>query len=133
MFKRYYKKTIFLLLPIVLVCCIFNLLINKRYSIAPKELANELKEYPEKIILIDIRDYNDYVKGHIPNAVNIYSAQVENIKNLITSEKSTILYCYNGNLSERIALCLRNEGFKVLFLEGGWDNGWLPYLSTDGT
>lgn len=120
-------------MPIVFVFCIFNLFINKRYSIAPQELANELKEYPKKIILIDIRDYNDYARGHIPNAVNIYSSQVESIKNLITSEKSTILYCYNGNLSKRIALGLSNEGFKVLFLEGGWDNGWLPYLSTDGT
>lgn len=79
-------------------------------------------------ILIDVRTKEEFVAGHIPEAVNIpyeeLQNRIEEIKQLTCSQKGgrsafLILYCERGNTSLRAARDLYRLGFSVKNVYGG--------------
>lgn len=83
------------------------------------------------IIIIDARSPEDYAKGHIGKAINIfpYLEQGEYLRKLnsLDDTKVIITYCDGGNcdLSHKVVEDLNRFGFKrVLIYQGGWDE-WL--------
>jgi len=76
-----------------------------------------------KINLIDVRTYDEFASGHIPNAINIdfnnFSEFQENI-NLIEKDKPTYIYCLSGGRSAKAYSYLKEIGFNNLYeLDGG--------------
>lgn len=96
----------------------------------------------EKIYIIDIRSRNQYVEGHLDNAVNIDENEFENIQDvenrlvkmlsgLIHKGYRVILYCERGNTSMLYAKKLMQYGVEVSSLYGGIEayKKHLTYLS----
>lgn len=106
---------------------------TKEYLITPKELTFKIKNESHKIFIIDIREKDNYNKGHIPGAVNYNKLDIKNIKKIISLDKELILYCSSGEKSKTFAYELRNAGYKVASLQGGWDYGWTPFYTSEGT
>mgnify|MGYP003881578823 CR=1 FL=1 len=83
--------------------------------------ANDVINYighPD-VLIIDLRNKEDYLKGHIPSAVNI---PYENLKDEIISLKQKrllILYCDRGNISLMAARDLAKYGCRVKSMYGG--------------
>jgi len=83
--------------------------------------ANDVVNYighPD-ILIIDLRNREEYLKGHIPSAVNV---PYENLKDEIFSlrrKKLLILYCDRGNISLMAARDLMKYGCKIKSLYGG--------------
>ncbi len=76
-----------------------------------------------KINLIDVRTYDEFASGHIPNAINIdfnnFTEFQENI-NLIEKDKPTYIYCLSGGRSAKAYSYLKEIGFNNLYeLDGG--------------
>ena len=81
------------------------------------------------VLLIDARKADEFGKGHIANAINIFTPEFEqNIPRIIglPREKPIVVYCGGGacELSHELAGHLVGLGFKSVFVyTGGW-NEW---------
>ena len=75
------------------------------------------------INLIDVRTYDEFALGHIPNSINIdfnnFDEFKENI-DLIDKNKATYIYCLSGGRSSKAYAYLSKKGFTNLYeLDGG--------------
>lgn len=78
-----------------------------------------LKEYEmnkENSILLDVREKDEFNKGHIPNAINIPLSDF-NIAN-IDKSKFIYVYCHSGKRSQLACDQLNSLGFKCLNIGG---------------
>ena len=80
----------------------------------------------EKFLLVDVREDNEWAKGHLPGAVHLGKGIIErDIEQKVpdTSAK-VILYCGGGFRSALAAENLQKMGYtNVESMDGGW-KGW---------
>lgn len=80
--------------------------------------------------IIDIRDEESFMYGHIPGAINLPVCEIkEKIKNL-SKDKEIYLYCRSGQISTEIVKDLRELGYKAFNLKEGYF-GYLRNHMTD--
>jgi len=81
----------------------------------------------EKFILVDVREDNEWAKGHLPGAVHLGKGIIErDIEQRVpdTSAK-VILYCGGGFRSALAGDNLQKMGYtNVESMDGGW-KGWV--------
>lgn len=81
----------------------------------------------EKFLLVDVREDNEWAKGHLPGAVHLGKGIIErDIEQRVpdTSAK-VILYCGGGFRSALAAENLQKMGYtNVESMDGGW-KGWV--------
>jgi rhodanese-related sulfurtransferase len=89
---------------------------------------NELSHWMNRkdAIVIDLSSNNDFLKGHIPGALNIASSELAPANHAsLKKDRPVVLYDRSGREAERACAQLKKQGFaEVGFLEGGLD-GWL--------
>lgn len=101
-------------------------------SLLPQE-ATLLINHEEAIIL-DVRDDNEYIQGHILNSIHIpLNTLSDKIGRLDKYRNRPIIAsCMSGNRSARACSTLKKNGFeKVHNLKGGviaWQNANLPLI-----
>lgn len=79
----------------------------------------ELKKYTN-YKLIDIREKEDYMKGHLPGAVNIGLENILAFPNKYLSKNLTyVIYCDEGKSSMRLVQVLK-KNYDVISLKGGY-------------
>lgn len=79
----------------------------------------ELKKYTN-YKLIDIREKEDYMKGHLPGAVNIGLEDILAFPNKYLSKNLTyVIYCDEGKSSMRLVQVLK-KNYDVISLKGGY-------------
>lgn len=81
----------------------------------------------EEFTIVDVREDNEWAKGHIPSAVHMGRGVIErDIEQKIPDTNVTlILYCGGGFRSALVADNLQKMGYrKVESMDGGW-RGWL--------
>ena len=71
---------------------------------------------PASALLVDLRDPEDYSRGHLPGAVNL---TVQKIINEVAHDKPILLYCYAGMKSLMATTALKAKGFKQVENLGG--------------
>ena len=102
--------------------------------ILPEHLKKSKKDY----FLLDIRRPEDFKKGHIPGAKNIFWLDILKPQNLkkIPKDKTIILVCYVGHTSSQIIVLLKLLGYDVKSLKFGMGQspakgvpvaGWTDY------
>jgi len=97
----------------------------------PAEVAKRL-ETGDKLVLIDVRDPDEYRDGHLEAASNISRGFLEFRVGTAVSDPSTpiVLYCQTGLRSMLAAKALRELGYSnVINLQGGyqkWVQSGLP-------
>ncbi|WP_100644086.1 thiosulfate sulfurtransferase GlpE [Alteromonas facilis] len=76
------------------------------------------------LAVVDIRDYQSYINGHMPDAAHLTN---DNLSSFISqTEKTTpvIVVCYHGNSSQQAASYLAQQGFaEVYSMDLGFE-GW---------
>ncbi len=86
----------------------------------------------QNALVLDVRESAEYEKGHMLNARNIASGELESRVAEIEKHKAkpVIVVCDDGNRSRRAATALRKQGFEQVFtLSGGigaWRQAGLP-------
>ena len=93
-------------------------------------------------MLIDLREYGEYAKSHIPGAVNIpyeeLNRHIPELKRWSVQCKQKfgrsvlILYCERGNTSLRASRDLNGRGFNVKNIYGGISSYKGPKSFVDG-
>jgi rhodanese-related sulfurtransferase len=81
----------------------------------------------EKFLLVDVREDNEWEKGHIPGAVHMGKGVIErDIEGAVPDTGAKIiLYCGGGFRSALAAENLQKMGYtNVESMDGGW-KGWL--------
>ncbi|MBM7097851.1 MULTISPECIES: rhodanese-like domain-containing protein [Alteribacter] len=91
--------------------------------------VNELKDLmnnkPEDMVVIDIREPDEYDSGHIPGVPLLPMHSVPEMIEGFDKDKEYVFICRSGNRSQNVALYLKDQGFdRVVNYHGGmleWD------------
>lgn len=92
------------------------------FTISPFELKKIFNNKDiNKINLIDVRLYEDYIDGHIPFAEHVPFEGIDEHINMFEKEKCNIIYCYNEycNLAQKAAMVLAEKNYPTRVLLGG--------------
>ena len=75
----------------------------------------------EKAVIIDVREFFEYRKSRLNNAVNIPSSgNLELAADTLNRDYSLFFYCTSGFRSKRVAKYFSDKGFPKLYsLDGG--------------
>jgi rhodanese-related sulfurtransferase len=90
-----------------------------------REIKRRL-EGREKLILIDVREDNEWARGHLPGAVHLGKGIIERDieETFPDKEAPLVLYCGGGFRSALVADNLQKMGYaNVISMDGGW-RGW---------
>jgi rhodanese-related sulfurtransferase len=77
----------------------------------------------EKLILVDVREDNEWAKGHLPGAVHMGKGVIERDIEQQVPDTGTklVLYCGGGFRSALVADNLQKMGYtNVESMDGGW-------------
>jgi rhodanese-related sulfurtransferase len=80
----------------------------------------------EKFLLVDVREDNEWAKGHLPNAVHLGKGIIErDIEQRVPDTGAkVVLYCGGGLRSALVAENLQKMGYtNIESMDGGW-RGW---------
>jgi rhodanese-related sulfurtransferase len=99
-------------------------------EVAPADLQSRLSG-GEQIVLIDVREPEEFARGKIPGAHTIPRGVLEmQVDGRLPREATVVLYCGGGGRSALAAKSLADMGYdKVENLQGGWSawtNSGLP-------
>jgi rhodanese-related sulfurtransferase len=104
-------------------------IVNDAKSRVPETNVEEVKkrlDRGDKFTLVDVREDNEWAKGHLPGAVHLSKGIIErDIENAVPDKNAEIiLYCGGGFRSALAADNLQKMGYKkVISMDGGW-RGW---------
>ena len=97
------------------------------YQQISQEEAKEMMDTQE-VILLDVREQDEYDSGHIPGAVLLPVGTIDEdtAAEVIPGKDSTVLvYCRSGNRSKTASAALAELGYTAIYEFGGI-NSW-PY------
>ena len=97
------------------------------YQQITQEEAKEMMDTQE-VIILDVREQNEYDSGHIPGAVLLPVGTIDETTaaEVIPEKDSTVLvYCRSGNRSKTASAALAELGYTGIYEFGGI-NTW-PY------
>lgn len=91
------------------------------FTTGPVEVSRMIKE-GETINIIDVREAEDFEKGHIPGAINLPHDKWESLNGL-AKDRLNILYCYTQqcHLAAKAAVLFADRGFSVMEMDGGFE------------
>lgn len=100
---------------------------DNSYQQITQEEAKEMMDTQE-VIILDVREQNEYDSGHIPDAVLLPVGTIDEdtAAAVIPEQDSTVLvYCRSGNRSKTASSALAELGYTNIYEFGGI-NTW-PY------
>ena len=91
------------------------------FTTGPVELANNLKQGTD-LTVIDVRESEDYKKGHVPGAINLPYDKWNTCEGLRT-DALNVLYCYSAtcHLAAMAAVEFASKGYSVMEMDGGFE------------
>ncbi len=94
-------------------------------SLSFSDLTQQMQDGTAPII-IDVRDADEYLAGHIPGAIMVPAKQMEHHLDMMEQyrKEDIVLYCQSGRRASAAATVLENAGFKNVKLLQGDYPGW---------
>jgi rhodanese-related sulfurtransferase len=91
-----------------------------QFTTGPVELARNLKNPDVRVV--DVREAEDYQKGHIPGAINLPHDKWDTLEGL-RKDALNVLYCYTQqcHLAATAAVEFASKGFSVMEMDGGFE------------
>jgi rhodanese-related sulfurtransferase len=92
------------------------------FTTGPVELNNWIKSHEDNLVVVDVREEEDYRKGHIPGAINIPREKWNNPQGL-SRDKTNVVYCYTQQCHLAANACVQfaTSGHPVMELDGGFE------------
>ena len=88
----------------------------------PEEVARRLREAPESLFLLDVRESDEREVAVIEPSLHIPMGEILARLAEIPRDRDVVVYCHTGGRSQVIAAYLEAEGFdQVANLTGGID------------
>ncbi len=92
-------------------------------SILPKELSEKIKNNLinfDEYVILDVRTKKEFDLGNIKNSINIPLNEIRENLSKIDKNKKIIVYCHSGQRSYNAYRILKNNGYDVYNLSGGY-------------
>jgi rhodanese-related sulfurtransferase len=91
------------------------------FTTGPVELDRWIKTGENNLVVVDVREAEDFEKGHVPGAINLPKEQWGNPEGL-GRDKTNVVYCYNQQCHLAANACVRfaAQGIPVMEMEGGF-------------
>lgn len=87
-------------------------------NIDPDTVYKEINN--KDVFIIDVRESNEYIEGHIQNSYNVPLSRIDDINKLmIPLDSKIIVYCHSGNRSSQAANLLIKMGYSKVYDMGG--------------
>lgn len=83
-----------------------------------------LMKQKEDLLILDVRERNEWASGRIPGAINIPLGFLNERLELLDPNRTTILVCASGFRSSAAASILQQQGFKNIANVIGGTNAW---------
>jgi rhodanese-related sulfurtransferase len=92
-------------------------------------------EFGESVLLLDVREDDEWQRGHAPGAQHIPMGDVPARMSEIDPEKELFVICHAGGRSYRVAEYLQRNGYEPVNVDGGmlaWAGAGRPVVTDDG-
>jgi len=91
------------------------------FTTGPIEVAHNLKQGTD-LVVVDVREEEDYRKGHVPGAINLPYDRWSTFDGL-RQDALNVIYCYSPvcHLAAMAAVEFAKAGFPVMEMEGGFE------------
>jgi len=92
------------------------------FTTGPVELDRNIKQHGGEFAIIDVRAEADYLKGHVPGAVNLPQERWPTLAGL-RKEALNVIYCYSHvcHLAATAAVEFARQGYAVMEMDGGFE------------
>ena len=92
------------------------------FTIGPFSLDDTISRRIDTINIVDVREYEDYIEGHIPYAVHIPYKEMEEHLKMLNKDNTSIIYSYSDSCPRayKAALQLLDEHYPSVVLRGGF-------------
>ncbi|UTR15405.1 rhodanese-like domain-containing protein [Salipaludibacillus sp. LMS25] len=88
-------------------------------------LKDLLSKKDRNQIVLDVRELEEYVSGHIPGVPLVPMHSIPNLLDGFDKDKEYVFVCRSGNRSQNVSLFMKEQGFhNVANYDGGmlaWD------------
>jgi rhodanese-related sulfurtransferase len=88
-------------------------------DVDPGMVADKISDYQRDCLMLDVREEDEYKRGHIPGAVNIPLSGLHNCIKELKKDKSVLVICLSGGRAKVAAKILSEQGFNVRIMTGG--------------
>ncbi len=97
-----------------------------KVNILNSKKISEMVKNKEFKLIIDLRQEEDYLQGHLLDSINIPTNQINDNLEIIRSvtNEDILLYCANGNQSITVGKVLLLDGFKNVYSLANGINGY---------
>lgn len=88
---------------------------------------------PQSVFLVDVREPDEFVGGHVPGAVNFPLGQLRDRLNEIPTDQEVWVYCGVGQRAYNATRALIQSGHRVRNLSGGYQSylAWIDSQRAD--
>ena len=91
------------------------------FTTGPVELDQLIKAHAD-VVIVDVREADDYGRAHIPGAINVPREKWDNPQGL-QKGKTHVVYCYTPqcHLAAKACVAFAGKGFPVMEMDGGFE------------
>jgi rhodanese-related sulfurtransferase len=92
------------------------------FTTGPVEISHRIVK-KEDVVIIDVRESKDFMKGHVPGAINLPQDNWSTLAGL-RRDTMNIIYCYSQNchLGADAAMQFAAKGYSVMEMNGGFES-----------
>lgn len=102
-----------------------------RQEMSNAELACRL-EAGEELLLIDVREPEEYAAGHIPGAKSLPIGRIDEASALFSPEQEVMVVCRSGRRSDYACQILQKQGFQNVHNVVPGMSGWSGPIAKEG-
>jgi glyoxylase-like metal-dependent hydrolase (beta-lactamase superfamily II)/rhodanese-related sulfurtransferase len=92
---------------------------------APAVEAAGIEQVDRSSLLVDVREPEEYVHGHVPGAINIPQAEIASRLGELPRDRRVLVICQLGMRSLRSAQFLKQAGFTQVATVTGGTSAWI--------
>jgi rhodanese-related sulfurtransferase len=91
------------------------------FTTGPVEVSHAIEGH-ENIVIVDVREAEDYAKAHVPGAINLPKGSWDHPEGL-QKDATNIIYCYTQQCHLGANACVKfaSQGYPVMEMDGGFE------------
>jgi rhodanese-related sulfurtransferase len=104
-------------------------------EVAQAQIADMPSTFDGSVVLLDVREDDEWQRGHAPGAQHIPMGQVPSRIEEIDADATLFVVCHAGGRSQRVARYLARNGYAPVNVSGGmlaWAGAGRPVVTDDG-
>lgn len=101
-------------------------------SIPTTDVAGVPDPLPEGLLVVDVREDDEWAGGHLEGAIHVPLAQLPGRVDEVRTDGQVLVYCHAGGRSARATAYLQQQGIDAVNLDGGviaWHQAGRPLVT----